>query len=86
MPVEEAPDDDAVHPSYNFAPGYHGLVYRAEHQPNQEGATSDTKYRLQAMQWGVYAFRVFDIAVSTETIQQAWYPSGPSATPTMAPR
>ncbi len=30
MPVEEAPEDDDVRQSYNFAPGYHGLVYRAD--------------------------------------------------------
>ncbi|OAL53714.1 DUF159-domain-containing protein [Pyrenochaeta sp. DS3sAY3a] len=30
MPVEEAPEDDTVRQSYNFAPGYHGLVYRAD--------------------------------------------------------
>jgi hypothetical protein len=73
MPVQEAPGDDAVRQSYNFAPGYHGLVYRAdgpEHggQPeareepgkqggaavNKEGATGDTKYKLQAMQWGMF--------------------------------
>ena len=30
MPVEEAPEDDEVRGSYNFAPGYHGLVYRAD--------------------------------------------------------
>ena len=30
MPVEEAPEDDEVRQSYNFAPGYHGLVYRAD--------------------------------------------------------
>ncbi|KAF2020958.1 DUF159-domain-containing protein [Aaosphaeria arxii CBS 175.79] len=30
MPVDEAPDDDAVRQTYNFAPGYHGLVYRAD--------------------------------------------------------
>lgn len=29
MPVDEAPEDDDVRQSYNFAPGYHGLVYRA---------------------------------------------------------
>lgn len=29
MPVDEAPADDEVRQSYNFAPGYHGLVYRA---------------------------------------------------------
>lgn len=30
MPVEDAPDDDDVRQTYNFAPGYHGLVYRAD--------------------------------------------------------
>lgn len=30
MPVEVAPDDDDIRQSYNFAPGYHGLVYRAD--------------------------------------------------------
>ena len=33
MPVAEAPDDEgdqAPRQSYNFAPGYHGIVYRAD--------------------------------------------------------
>ena len=30
MPVEDAPDDDDVRQTYNFAPGNHGLVYRAD--------------------------------------------------------
>ncbi|MCJ1468347.1 hypothetical protein MMC07_006975 [Pseudocyphellaria aurata] len=30
MPVAEAPDDDEVRETYNFAPGSHGLVYRAD--------------------------------------------------------
>ncbi|KAL9064597.1 MAG: hypothetical protein Q9161_008774 [Pseudevernia consocians] len=30
MPVAEAPDDDDVRETYNFAPGNHGLVYRAD--------------------------------------------------------
>lgn len=30
MPVEDCPEDDDVRQSYNFAPGYHGLVYRAD--------------------------------------------------------
>jgi hypothetical protein len=30
MPVDEAPEDEEVRQSYNFAPGYHGLVYRAD--------------------------------------------------------
>jgi len=29
MPIDEAPEDEDVRLSYNFAPGYHGLVYRA---------------------------------------------------------
>ena len=30
MPVDEAPDDEDVRQTYNFAPGNHGLVYRAD--------------------------------------------------------
>lgn len=30
MPVEEAPEDHDVRQTYNFAPGSHGLVYRAD--------------------------------------------------------
>ena len=30
MPVDDAPGDDDVRQTYNFAPGYHGLVYRAD--------------------------------------------------------
>lgn len=66
MPVEEAPDDDDVRQSYNFAPGYHGLVYRAEGidhgahkekdgesgEVSKEERATDIKYKLQAMQWG----------------------------------
>jgi hypothetical protein len=66
MPVAEAPNDDDVRQSYNFAPGYHGLVYRAdgpdhgahkdkdnknEESIKEEGAKT-TKYKLQSMQWG----------------------------------
>jgi hypothetical protein len=64
MPVEEAPNDDEVRQSYNFAPGYHGLVYRAEASDHdgQKGKDvegnktkvegQDVKYKLQSMQWG----------------------------------
>ncbi|KAJ4371105.1 hypothetical protein N0V83_004321 [Neocucurbitaria cava] len=55
MPVEDAPDDDDVRQSYNFAPGYHGLVYRAD-GPDYGGATGETKYKLQSMQWGLVPF------------------------------
>lgn len=30
MRVDEAPEDDEVRQTYNFAPGSHGLVYRAD--------------------------------------------------------
>jgi putative SOS response-associated peptidase YedK len=30
MPVDEAPDDDAVRETFNFAPGNFGAVYRAD--------------------------------------------------------
>lgn len=81
MPVTEAPDDEEVRETYNFAPGSHGLVYRADvpdygagsshhHQYDAtEGATKEdddgrpqvedpkeTKYKLQAMKWGVWGF------------------------------
>lgn len=66
MPVDDAPHDDDVRQSYNFAPGYHGLVYRAEssghgaqkgkeHDPEEalkKEGTTETKYKLQSMQWG----------------------------------
>ena len=66
MPVEEAPNDNDVRQSYNFAPGYHGLVYRSdgpghdthrgkedENGKNIEGeGETETKYKLQSMQWG----------------------------------
>jgi len=71
MPVEDAPGDDEVRQSYNFAPGYHGLVYRADGPDHSgqhggkeeesaavdaEGATGNTSYRLQSMQWGLVPF------------------------------
>jgi hypothetical protein len=30
MPADEAPDDDDVRQTYNFAPGNYGLIYRAD--------------------------------------------------------
>jgi putative SOS response-associated peptidase YedK len=30
MPVDEAPEDDEIRETYNFAPGYYGAVYRAD--------------------------------------------------------
>lgn len=49
MPTHEAPDDDNVRQSYNFAPGYYGLVYRADvpdhgagGRPHGESTESET--------------------------------------------
>lgn len=73
MPADEAPDDDdnTVRQTYNFAPGNHGLVYRADvpdsgagQQPHDTGktdavdgaATPETRYKLQAMKWGLIPF------------------------------
>jgi putative SOS response-associated peptidase YedK len=94
MPVDEAPADEgdgAPRQSYNFAPGYHGVVYRADvpdrgagyshsnragqdaevqgEQQEEEDAdnhadsdkpkqkeTAATRYKLQAMKWGLIPF------------------------------
>lgn len=43
MPVDEVPEDEEIRPTYNFAPGYHGLIYRArtENDNNQNGNHDD---------------------------------------------
>lgn len=83
MPVDDAPEDDndSLRQTYNFAPGNHGLVYRAELPDSQQNshdratnsnekapatqdgaptvdgaATHETKYKLQAMKWGLIPF------------------------------
>ncbi|KAI9849843.1 MAG: hypothetical protein M1837_000057 [Sclerophora amabilis] len=93
MPVEEAPEDESTRQSYNVAPGYYELVYRAdvpdwgaggrqqrkagneddkddtveaEAEPGaefekretvtEEDAVKETKYKLQAMKWGLIPF------------------------------
>ncbi|KAL8927072.1 MAG: hypothetical protein Q9208_002618 [Pyrenodesmia sp. 3 TL-2023] len=82
MPVDDAPEDDDVRQTYNFAPGSHGLIYRADvpdwgaggrghgnqdaaDGPSQEGQdeqqggiepAKETKYKLQAMKWGLVPF------------------------------
>lgn len=46
MPVEEAPGDEgegAPRQSYNFAPGYHGIVYRADVPDQGAGAHQHTE-------------------------------------------
>ncbi|KAI9860419.1 MAG: hypothetical protein M1813_006077 [Trichoglossum hirsutum] len=87
MPVDDVPDDEATRQSYNVAPGYYELVYRADapdrgagggartedseakgavsektENEDDEGAeegryaTKETKYKLQAMKWGLVPF------------------------------
>ncbi|GAB7350103.1 hypothetical protein MBLNU459_g0769t1 [Dothideomycetes sp. NU459] len=83
MPSYDCPSDEdgTTRQTYNFAPGSHGLVYRAEvpdhgaggppkdHHTNAEdkiteadttqidgAATAETKYKLQAMKWGLIPF------------------------------
>ncbi|KAJ5777876.1 hypothetical protein N7520_001122 [Penicillium odoratum] len=68
MPVDEAPEDDEVRETFNFAPGNFGAIYRAdvpekEHEASekgeheaQEAAKGQTKYKLQSMKWGLIPF------------------------------
>lgn len=73
MPVDDPADldDDDSRQTYNFAPGNHGLVYRADvpdsgagTQPEDKdktatvdgAATTETRYKLQAMKWGLIPF------------------------------
>lgn len=68
IPVSDAPPDDgygAPRQSYNFCPGYHGLVYRAdtpdwgagrtrdEEDEHQYASSDSTAFKLQSMQWGL---------------------------------
>jgi hypothetical protein len=48
MPSDEAPSDDAVRTSYNFAPGYYGLIYRADVPDYGAGPRRDVKEEDQA--------------------------------------
>jgi putative SOS response-associated peptidase YedK len=43
MPADDAPDDDndRIRQSYNFAPGYHGLIYRADTSDSGAGSQDD---------------------------------------------
>lgn len=52
LPVDDAPDDEDIRQTYNFAPGYHGLVYRADvpdygaggRSQNDEAATANAAH------------------------------------------
>jgi hypothetical protein len=48
MPVADAPGDDEVRQSYNFAPGYHGLVYRADGPGHGHGGQHDDSQQAEA--------------------------------------
>ncbi|KAI5299474.1 hypothetical protein KEM56_003216 [Ascosphaera pollenicola] len=70
--VDEAPEDDEVRETYNFAPGSIGVVFRAaiddsnEKQNDKDDAgkggdsqgekTVKVKHKLQAMKWGLIPF------------------------------
>jgi hypothetical protein len=75
MPVYDAPPDEdsdeerTPRQSYNFAPGYHGVVYRADvpeygagPRPHVDEAgetpplekSKEVRYKLQSMKWGTY--------------------------------
>jgi putative SOS response-associated peptidase YedK len=43
MPADDAPDDDndRIRQSYNFAPGYHGLIYRADTPDSGAGSQDE---------------------------------------------
>jgi hypothetical protein len=110
MPVDETPDDEGLRQSYNFAPGYHGIVYRADapdfggskdtadkdakpaegidvheaqdDQVKHESDGHDTKYKLQAMKWGMHGFTPgFTHADGAAQVSSR---SGRNATQTMA--
>ncbi|PHH63866.1 hypothetical protein CDD81_5423 [Ophiocordyceps australis] len=74
LPINDAPPDhgpDAPRLAFNFAPGYHGLVYRAnvadcgagpaptrqdDNQDTSDSCCADATYKLQAMKWGLIPF------------------------------
>jgi putative SOS response-associated peptidase YedK len=87
MSVYDAPADEgegAPRQSYNFAPGYHGIVYRADtpdwgagparDQANDKSGgppQNEVRYRLQCMKWGLvpsWAKRKPDYASLMRTI------------------
>ena len=50
MQVDDAPDDDQIRETYNFAPGYYGAVYRADTQDHGGHAPEETDVADQAQQ------------------------------------
>lgn len=49
MPADEAPDDEdeRIRQTYNFAPGYHGLIYRAN--TSDRGAGGDESHDSESI-------------------------------------
>lgn len=43
MQVNDAPGDDQVHETYNFSPGYNGVVYCADPRERNHGATRENE-------------------------------------------
>ncbi len=74
MPVFDAPEDEgeqAPRQSYNFAPGNHGIVYRAdvpdegagrrqhegkESEISEPETVGEIRYKMQSMKWGLIPF------------------------------
>ena len=50
MPVDDAPDDDSVRTTYNFAPNSNGLIYRA--RTSDRGASPDEENQNEAPEDG----------------------------------
>lgn len=72
LQIDDAPPDDSIRETYNFAPGYNGAIYRAdsprEHHPSNDNPEPETQqeqettaankpaYKLQSMKWGLVPF------------------------------
>ncbi|KAF3406430.1 putative peptidase [Talaromyces pinophilus] len=53
MPVDEAPEDDEIRETYNFAPGYYGAVYRAgtpDHGHDEQSQNGEGESTTEAHQ------------------------------------
>lgn len=76
--IDDAPADDAYdapRQSHNFAPGYHGIVYRADVSDPAAKTSKDAvvrpHYKLQTMKWGLvpsWTKRSPDYAATLKTI------------------
>ena len=86
MPVDEYPEDDEVRETYNFAPGYHGLVYRANVPDFGSGADeAQDQSRVEDSSSGVTSAPMGNDAKTTYKLQaMKWgmyldgFPTNPS--------